>query len=144
MATIEKRERTPEEIADAARLRAIWVRVKDTDQSKNQKWLSEVTGLGNQSTISQYMNGPIQLNEKAVLAFANALGVHPSEISPRMNFPASAEDTFKLLISAEEVSELVRCYAYSEKEGRDAILKVARSSAKFSISIVKKVASDNL
>lgn len=84
--TVEKRQLTEEEIADARRLKAIWLKFKKK-HCVNQEWLSEKTQLGVQSLMGQYLNGHIQLNHKAILAFARVLNVRPSDISPSMKFP---------------------------------------------------------
>ncbi len=51
------------------------------DRRLTQEAIAEQWGEGaNQSLISQYMNGGIALNYRAVLRFAEILGCHPSEI----------------------------------------------------------------
>ena len=125
--TIEKRPLTDEEIADAARLKSAWELFAKDHKERTQGWLAQQTGLGNQSLMSGYMNGHIQLNPKAVLEFARVLNIHPSAISPRMSFPDPADDP---TLSADAVIELILLYRQSTATARDRILRFARSADK--------------
>ena len=126
--TVEKRPLTEDELADAKRLKEAWIAFKAERDYATQDWLGKATKLGNQSLMGQYLNGSIQLNAKAVLAFANILGVHPSQISPRMDFPLAAGhgDT----LSADTIIELLLLYRQSTAKARERILLYARSEEK--------------
>lgn len=87
--TVEKRPLTEDEIADAGRLKRAWETFKAKNEGATQAWLAKETALGNQSLMGQYINAAIPLNPKAVLAYAKVIGIHPAEISPRMNFPVN-------------------------------------------------------
>ncbi|WP_157379265.1 hypothetical protein [Burkholderia ubonensis] len=84
MATVEKRPLTAEELADRDRLVAAWKRFKVGHPGASQIWLAEVTGLGTQGLISQYLRGVIPLNVRALLAICAQIGADPNEISPRL------------------------------------------------------------
>lgn len=84
MATVQKRELTPEEIAAAGRLKAAWESFKRTHDGATQSWLGSVTGLGNQSNIGQYLNAVIPLNLKALLAICGVIGINPTDISKEL------------------------------------------------------------
>lgn len=66
----------------AERLKGIWLRIpreeRPTQQALADAW--DVGGEANQSLISQYMNGRIALNYRAVLFFSRMLGCDPLEI----------------------------------------------------------------
>lgn len=89
MATVQKRELTAEERADAARLKAAWAAYKESraqhGESLSQEWLGAETGLGKQSLIGQYLRGAIPLNLNALLAFCRVIGARPTDISPRLS-----------------------------------------------------------
>jgi hypothetical protein len=66
----------------AARLKALWLEIP-RDRRPTQQQLADAwdgPGEANQSLISQYMNGGIALNYRALLFFAKALGVAPEQI----------------------------------------------------------------
>lgn len=66
----------------ARRLKEIWLRIptneRPTQQAIADAW--DIGGDANQSLISQYMNGKIALNYRAVLFFSKILGCSPEEI----------------------------------------------------------------
>lgn len=65
----------------ASRLKSIWLAMpnRPTQQSLADAWPFSGSEA-NQSLISQYMGGKIALNHRAVLFFAQQLGVRPEEI----------------------------------------------------------------
>lgn len=65
----------------ADRLKAFWLAMpnRPTQQSLAEAWPYSGSEA-NQSLISQYMGGKIALNHRAVLFFANQLGMRPEEI----------------------------------------------------------------
>lgn len=84
VASMDKRAKPTEADKEAAaRLKAIWKNLpagtRPTQQQLAER-MAEQWGRGSQSLISQYMNGSIPLNLKAVLFFAKQLGVEPTEI----------------------------------------------------------------
>ena len=76
------RQITEADRAAADRLKALWQAIpkaqRPTQQQLADRW--EGPGEANQSLISQYMNGQIALNYRAVLYFAKALGCAPEAI----------------------------------------------------------------
>jgi len=88
MATVLKRPLTPDELADAERLRAAWKAYQDArklvGERPTQEWLAVETGLGTQGLIWQYLNGRIPLNLKALLKICAAIGARPADISPTL------------------------------------------------------------
>jgi phage repressor protein C with HTH and peptisase S24 domain len=73
---------SPADLAAAARLKQAWLAMprehRPTQQQLADAW--EGPGEANQSLISQYMNGRIALNYRALLSFAKALGIDPADI----------------------------------------------------------------
>ena len=67
--------------ADAERLMRVWKKFQAKEEM-NQDEAADSLGWLNQSAFSQYLNGVIALNLKAVIAFARFFGVAPKEISP--------------------------------------------------------------
>lgn len=74
---------TPADLRAASRLQAIWDREKASRKAAGQKltqqMVADLLDIG-QSAVSQYLKGQIPLNYRAVLAFAEVLGVAPSDI----------------------------------------------------------------
>ncbi len=81
---------TPADKAAADRLKAIWKAMPRDDRPTQQQIADEWEGPGdaNQSLISQYMNGSIALNYRAVLSFAKQLGCRDTDI--RNDLPEQA------------------------------------------------------
>ncbi len=80
-----KRMLTNEEVSDAQRLASAWEKYGEHHNGATQLWLANVTGLGTQSTISQYLRGIIPLNHKALLAICDAINIDPANISPTLS-----------------------------------------------------------
>jgi phage repressor protein C with HTH and peptisase S24 domain len=77
---------TPVQLADAARLRALYEQWKhgrrDAGEPASQEVVAGLLGFNSQSSVSQYVNGRIPLNISALLKFCELLAVQPSDISP--------------------------------------------------------------
>ena len=71
------------QVADAARLMHVW---KDyqAKEKMNQEEVADLLGWLNQSAFSQYINGIIPLNMKAVAAFSRFFEVRAADISPTL------------------------------------------------------------
>lgn len=92
-ATTRQAKPTAEDLAAAARLRAIWEREKAARAGTANPLTQEVAGeaLGvNQSSVSQYLGGKIPLNYRALIIFAKVLGVDPTDI--RSDLPEQTEN----------------------------------------------------
>lgn len=80
-----KSKPSPADLTAAARLKRLWdeavsqSRAGPRDEWLTQKAIETLLDV-NQSAVSQYLNGLIPLNYRALLAFAEVLGVSPSEI----------------------------------------------------------------
>ncbi len=93
----KRRDLTPEEQAESARLKAIYedrkAAAKARGQSLTQADVAERAGWSGQSAFSQYATGKIPLNLDAALALARVLACDVGEISPRlakmMNIPSA-------------------------------------------------------
>lgn len=82
--TSRKAKPSPQDVQAAERLRKLWgVAPKGTTQAKVASLLDV-----SQPAISQYLAGEIPLNFKALLAFAQVLGVDPNDI--RTDLPEQA------------------------------------------------------
>lgn len=75
---------TPEQQADAARLKGVWATFKLQNPDATQEWLADMCGWRTQGTVNQYLHGKIPLNLRAVLKFAAVLGVEAGAISPSL------------------------------------------------------------
>lgn len=80
MTTEKKKPLTPDQIADAERLKAIY-KVKSKQLNITQADIAEELGRG-QSAVSHYLNGVNALNPRAASVFANFLNVNVSDFSP--------------------------------------------------------------
>jgi SOS-response transcriptional repressor LexA len=70
---------------EAARLKAFYLRQKaETDGRLTQAILAEECGWSSQGTVSQFLNGTLELNLEALLKFAAALRFEPHAVSPRL------------------------------------------------------------
>ncbi|WP_425328320.1 helix-turn-helix domain-containing protein [Pseudomonas nitroreducens] len=70
---------------EAARLKAIYLTVKGERKGKlTQAVLAEECGWSSQGTVSQFLNGTLELNLEALLKFAAALHFEPHVVSPRL------------------------------------------------------------
>ena len=77
-----KRKMSDEQIADAERLKRLWnVRFEG---KITQEEVAHRCGWKTQGAFSQYLHGKIPLGLSALLKICKALGVSPSEISPRL------------------------------------------------------------
>jgi transcriptional regulator with XRE-family HTH domain len=85
---------TKADLQAASRLKALW-----KDRAKGlgltQERMAEIMDV-TQGAVSQYINGAIPLNYNAVLAFANALGVLPTDI--RSDLP----EQLRVVLSSDE------------------------------------------
>jgi transcriptional regulator with XRE-family HTH domain len=68
------------------RILSIYNRLK-ADEGLNQTLLAQKMGLKQQSAISQYFLGKVPLNMTAVVNFAQAMNVSPSDIYPELMEP---------------------------------------------------------
>lgn len=71
--TVHKRTITAADLAAAARLRAIWDATPRKERPTQEAMADKIKPGAQQGLTSQYLNGRIALNYKAVLAFAAAL-----------------------------------------------------------------------
>ncbi len=74
---------SPEQLADAARLKAVYME-KKRELGLTQESLASACGWESQGSVSQYLNGKIPLNVEAAVKFAKALRVSVSDFSPRL------------------------------------------------------------
>lgn len=83
-----RRPLTPEEVAESARLKAIYEQrksaAKAAGRSLTQADVAEACGWSGQSAFSQYATGKVPLNVEALLKLAKALNFDASEVSSRL------------------------------------------------------------
>ncbi|KDN98934.1 LexA family transcriptional regulator [Pseudomonas donghuensis] len=83
-----RRPLTPEEVAESARLKAIYEQrkaaAKAAGRSLTQADVAEACGWSGQSAFSQYATGKVPLNVEALLKLAKALDFNASEVSSRL------------------------------------------------------------
>ncbi|AKQ56720.1 LexA repressor [Bordetella hinzii] len=79
---------TPEQLADAGRLRTaymLWkIQRQDTGEPTSQEAIASALGFSSQSAVSQYLNGKIPLNVNALAKFATLFDCAPDTISPTL------------------------------------------------------------
>lgn len=73
-----------EQLADAARLKNVWLAYKKSHPGASQEKLAFECGWKTQGAVTQYMNGKIPLNISALLKFSAALHASPDSISPSL------------------------------------------------------------
>lgn len=71
---------TDEHKAEAAALKAIWEKVSPA----NQKEFGKEFGVGGQSAVANFLTGTSALSLKAAVGFAQGLGCHIRDFSPRL------------------------------------------------------------
>lgn len=83
-----RRPLTPEEVAESAKLKAIYEQrksaAKAAGSSLTQADVAEACGWSGQSAFSQYATGKVPLNVEALLKLAKALNFDASEVSSRL------------------------------------------------------------
>ncbi|PWE39669.1 XRE family transcriptional regulator [Pseudomonas prosekii] len=83
-----RRPLTSEEVAESARLKAIYEQrksaAKAAGRSLTQADVAEACGWSGQSAFSQYATGKVPLNVEALLKLAKALNFDASEVSSRL------------------------------------------------------------
>lgn len=96
MRPVPAKKLNPEQEADAARLKALWLAWKAAEVAAGrpiaQDAAAERLGFG-QSAFSQYLNGIIPLNADALRKFCALLEVRPARISPKI----AAEERARVL-----------------------------------------------
>lgn len=71
---------TEEHLEEARKLKAIWARTAHPPQAE----FGELFGIGNQSAVSQFLNGKTPLSLEAAAGFAKGLGCQIADFSPRL------------------------------------------------------------
>ncbi|MBN7837475.1 helix-turn-helix domain-containing protein [Stenotrophomonas maltophilia] len=92
-----KAKPSPQDIAAAARLKAIWSE-RAKQRGLTQDKLAQELGI-TQGAISQYLNGRIPMNYRTLRAFTDALGVPESDIrsdlpEQQLNTPSSPTEEY--------------------------------------------------
>lgn len=81
--TKQKRQLTDEQILWKENLKEIWLEKKKI-HGFSQESAAFSMDMGNQATVSHYLNGHMPLNTNAILAFATFLDVDPARINPKL------------------------------------------------------------
>lgn len=86
---MKRRDLTSEELAESARLKAIYEARKDEARVLGKRFtqtdVAEQCGWSNQSAFSQFANGRIPLNLEALLKLSNVLKFDIADVSPRLS-----------------------------------------------------------
>jgi phage repressor protein C with HTH and peptisase S24 domain len=69
---------TPQDVAAAEKLRAVWA-LRARERGITQDKMADELGI-TQGAVSQYLNGRIPMNYRTLLAFCKALGISDAEI----------------------------------------------------------------
>ena len=150
-----RRPLTPEETADAQRLKAIYnqakQRYRDAGENLTHEVLAHSLGWSGQAAVSQYLNANIPLNFSAAVKFARFFDVPLERISPRLAVilpPSDTLDTLKTsdvstqssgvpLISwvqAGSWQEVADSYAAEDAEG-EVLCPVPHSDSTFALAV---------
>lgn len=150
-----RRPLTAEEQAAAHRLKKIFNQAKARYKAEGKKLTQEIIagefGWSGQAAVSQYMNGNVPLNLKALSKFARFLGVEPSDIYPelaellpnatlwgdKMNAPSGSDARVPLIswVQAGAWQEVVDVETASDAE-RWILCPVPHSSKTFALKVV--------
>lgn len=88
MTTLDRKAKvTPETKQESARLKALWDAMTPRP---SQAEFGETFGIGNQSAVSQFLNGKTPLSLNAARCFAIGLGCSIDDFSPRLAAVAEA------------------------------------------------------
>ena len=110
----QKRQLTPEELAECAALKAIFVRAK-SETGLTQEAAADALGFKTQGAVSQYLNGKIALNLSVAIKFSGLLNVPISDFSKRLAAstsiaaigPASASIKPGMVVAVVTADELI-------------------------------------
>lgn len=132
---------TPADEAAAISLKAEWQREADRRRllglaPLTQSVVGEIMDIG-QSAVSQYLNGKIPLNYKAVMAFATALNIEPERI--RSDLPEQQLAGDRQRADAGEWSDVI-AYAQAAAAGDGSVAEdyAEASSLKFKRSSLSR------
>lgn len=75
---------SPQQLDDAARLKTAFLEAQRSRPDLSQEQLAYECGWKTQGAASQYLNGKIPLNLRALVRFAKVIGVKPESISPSL------------------------------------------------------------
>ena len=118
---------TPEQLADAARLKRLFHEWQETRKAKGLAWnqdaVSAMLGFG-QSALSQYLRGYIPLNPDTLLKFAEMLGKAPREISPSIARQVNERAREMLHGFAPELGKLVDAYSRLPASRQAEVLRI--------------------
>lgn len=104
--TSHKRNVTAADQAAAARLKAMWNSMPKAARP-TQEAMAQRLGGSSQSLTSQYLNGKISLNYKAVLAFADVIDCEPEQIRDDLPEQLMAKAATRSQSLQQEISKLV-------------------------------------
>lgn len=112
-----KAKPTSADIKAAERLRLLWDKAAAKARAEGQRLTQDIAAeaLGaNQSAVSQYLNGLIPLNYRALLVFSRLIGVEPHEI--RADLPEQQLDR-RIADPSAEYGEWEDITGYSQAVG---------------------------
>lgn len=135
---MKKKPLTPEQIADATRLKAIFDN-KKKELGLSQETLGEALGMS-QSGINQLLNGSNAISHTHVAKLAKILNVSAEEISPSLAFEISdmfvaiknpnaviTQHTYPLFTTAQ-AGQFTDVDGFTEKDARDWIASTKKAS----------------
>lgn len=108
---------TPEQKADADRLKAIFSKQRELTQAA----LADELGFSNQSAVSQYLNGKIPLNVDAAIKFAEKLCCSVSDFSPSIQKEIDKISSFSTRYIKTTLSNQWDAYVKAPEEKREVV-----------------------
>jgi len=137
-----KRNLTPADKEAARKLRALWdsavARRKDEGRPLTQEGMAErlasALGRGTQGAVSQYLNGHIALNYRALLAFADEVGFDPKQV--REDLP---EQQLQAGTLRERTSGSTDAGAQSQIQVRDLLQSIAVTQSLLAVALAESI-----
>lgn len=80
----------------AKRLKSLWLSKKD-ERGFTQDDMRNFAQWNTQSAVTQYLNGRVPLNYKAIIVFSKFLGIEPKEVDPKGHILLSEVEEVGLL-----------------------------------------------
>lgn len=81
MAAEKKKSLTEEELAECARLKALWNKHKKSGRFSSQESLGAAMDIS-QGAVTQYLNGHTRIGDLTLFKFAHYLGFSPEDVRP--------------------------------------------------------------
>lgn len=128
---------TPEQIADAARLKALF---NERKNGLSQAEFGAKNDIGSQGMVWQYLNGHTALNPKAAAGFAAGLGCKVSDFSPQIAADIETLSQSQTDIDPDEFTQVRRVdVSVSAGHGALVVEEYSKTSLTFRRSFLQEI-----